>query len=163
MLESREISIPLNTNELGRVEIYVDVSARDGKSFGRINFKVDSGSDFTIINTKDLLRLGYTFDFLRSCSFHSNPAKAVSSDFRLKLQYIPNITIKFGQREIQGCRIFFSLDKSLSNLLGCDILKYFNWNISYDNCTLSLTERGTKPPLAMGETPVHIYSLNKGE
>jgi hypothetical protein len=54
----------------------------------------------------------------------------------------------------------FSLDANLRNLFGCDILKYFNWEIDYDKGELRLTQRTSAPLLVAGETQIHIYTLD---
>jgi hypothetical protein len=79
----------------------------------------------------------------------------------MRLQYIKNVTIKFGDREVQGCRIFFALDTQLRSLFGSDILKYFNRNIDYDEELLRLTKRKNTPLLSEGEAPLQIYSVEK--
>jgi len=155
------IVVPFEFASLGRVEINLEIMTGDRKSFERVKFKLDSGSDFTLIKTDDLLRLGYTKVFLESCPLHENPARTVSAS-RLDLRFITGVSIKFGDRELQGCRIFFSLDKHTSNLIGCDILKYFNWSVDYDKGELAMVERKIKPKLSIGEKKIHIYTLDEG-
>ena len=48
------IIIPFDTNNLGRVEFDADVMTGDRMSLGRVEFKLDSGSDFTTISCDDL-------------------------------------------------------------------------------------------------------------
>ena len=155
------IIIPFDTNNLGRVEFLADVMTGDRKSFDTVEFKLDSGSDFTTINCDDLETLGYTIEYLKSCPFHKNKASTASDEFHLPLQYVSNVSIKFEDRELQGCRIFFALNTKLRSLFGSDILKYFNREINYDNGTLILYELSSTPALSEGETPIHIYSLEK--
>jgi hypothetical protein len=153
------IIIPFETNSLGRIDFLADVMTNDCKSFDGVRFKLDSGSDFTTIDCEDLYNLGYTKEFLAACPFHPTGASTASTD--IQLQYIKNVTIKFGDREIQGCRIFFALNAQLRSLFGSDILKYFNRDIDYDNELLRLTGRTNKPRLSEGETPLQIYSVEK--
>ena len=98
------IVIPFVSNNLGRVDFTADVMKSDYKSFGSVLFKLDSGSDFTTIDCADLDELGYTQDFLESRPFHPSSVSTASSEIRL--QYITNVSVKFGNREIQGCRVF---------------------------------------------------------
>ena len=157
----KSIIIPFNFNSLGRVEFLANVMTSDCKSFRVVNFKLDSGSDFTTISCEDLDNLGYTRDFLQNCPFHHTSASTASSDIRL--QYIENISIKFGEREIQGCRIFFVLDSQLRSLFGSDILKYFNWGVNYDKGLLRLDKTENEPKLSKGETPLQIYKITSQE
>jgi len=134
----------------------------DRKSFEEIRFKLDCGSDFTTISCDDLTKkLGYTREFLESCPFHGNLASLASHEKELKMQYITNVSIKFGTREIQGCRIFFALDTKLRSLFGSDILKYFNWEVNYDDGELRLAKSIKLPRLSENETLLHIYSVEE--
>lgn len=155
------IIIPFDTNNLGRVEFDADVMTADRMSLGKVEFKLDSGSDFTTISCDDLETLGYTVEYLKTCPHHKSKASTASDDLHLHLQYITNVSIKFEDRELQGCRIFFALNTKLRSLFGSDILKYFNREINYDNGTLTLSELACAPTLSDGEAPIHIYSLEK--
>ena len=153
------IRIDIVPNNLGRVVFDVNVLTGDHKSFGSVRFKLDSGSDFTTVNCDDLYDLGYTREYLEKCPVHNITASTASEDTALSLQYISNVSMKFDDRELQGCRIFFALDTKLRSLFGSDILKYFNWKVNYDAGVFQMAEVKTKPSLSEGETPIHIYSL----
>ena len=153
------IIIKFTTDNLGRVVFAANVMTSDRKSLESVIFKLDSGSDFTTINNDDLEYLGYTKAFLKSCPFHSTRASTASGGSVLPLQYISNVSIMFGDRELQGCRLYFALGTNLRNLFGSDILKYFNREIDYDKGELRLTERINKPQLSPGEVPIQIYSV----
>jgi hypothetical protein len=154
-----QIIIPFESSNLGRVDFDASVMTGDLKSFKAVRFKLDSGSDFTTVDCEDLQNLGYTRDFLKNCPAHPSNVSAASGD--MKLRFIKNVTIKFGDREIQGCRIYFALDTELHSLFGSDILKYFNRNIDYDDELLRLTQRKNMPLLSEGETPLQIYSVEE--
>ena len=150
------IIIPFDFNSLGRVDFFADVMTSDFRSFKGVRFKLDSGSDFTTIDAGDLHNLGYTRQFLENCPFHRLSARTASRDIRL--QYVENVSIKFGEREIQSCRIFFALGSKLRSLFGSDILKYFNWSVNYDKKVLRLDKTESIPALSEGEEPLHIYT-----
>jgi len=152
------IEIQFISNNLGRVDFWADVMTGDNMSFRNVRFKLDSGSDFTTIDCEDLDKLGYTQEFLETCPFHPTSATTASSD--IQLRYISNISLKFGSREIQGCRVFFALGTQLRSLFGSDILKYFNREINYDDGIMRLTQAKRAPQLSKGETPLHIYSID---
>jgi hypothetical protein len=153
------IIIPFTPNGLGRVEFVANVLISDKKSLRSVFFKLDSGSDFTTISCGDLAKLGYTQEFLQKCPVHKGKASAAATELTLQLQYITDVSIKFGDRELQGCRIFFALGTELRSLFGCDILKYFNHEINYDMNELRLTQRSSLPVLSVGEEPIQIYTL----
>jgi hypothetical protein len=157
----QSIIIPFTSNELGRVEFYAHVMTGNRKSLKKVDFKLDSGSDFTTISCRDLIRLGYSQEYLESCPFHETGATLAADDHKTTLQYIPNVSIKFGDRELQQCRVFFALGTKLRSLFGSDILKYFNREIDYDTGVLTLKERKNKPKLATGEVQIQIYSLEQ--
>ncbi|MDR2167129.1 MAG: retroviral-like aspartic protease family protein [Clostridiales bacterium] len=154
----RPIIIHFDDCDLGRVIIRADVLRGDSLSHGPVRFKLDSGSDFTIVNYDDLKDLGYTDEFLRNCPKHTNIATAAEGS-SITLRYLSNISIMFEDREIQGCRIYFSLEAGMRNLFGNDILKYFNREINYDMGEMRLNQRAAQPLLAAGQAPLQIYSL----
>jgi hypothetical protein len=156
------IVIPFNQSGLGRVDFDAKVSTADGKSLGDVAFKLDSGSDFTTMSRDALMALGYTLEYLQGCPVYASEASTASEGLQLQLRYIKNVSIKFSDRELQGCRVYFCLDTSLRNLFGCDILKYFNWEIDYDDGELRLTPRALMPKPTPCETPLHIYTLTEG-
>ena len=153
------ISFPQST--LGRVEFAAEVSTGDRMSLDSVDFKLDSESDFTTLSCHDLEDLGYSLDFLQRCPFHTNHASTADGELKLQLQYISGVSIKFGDRELQGCRVYFALGTKLRSLLGSDILKYFNREIDYDKCELRLTQRTSSPELASGEDTIQVYYLTE--
>jgi len=153
------IVIPFEPSSLGRVVFLAEVMTGDRKTLGDVIFKLDSGSDFTTLSCDDLDVLGYNMDYLKTCPFHDSHASTASDDLILPLQYISDVSIKFGDRELQGCRVFFALGTNLRSLFGSDILKYFNREISYDDGELRLLELINKPSLPSGEKPIQIYTI----
>ncbi len=150
------IVVSFNPSSLGRVEFDAGIMTADRKSFVDITFKLDSGSDFTTLSCEDLDALGYSEEYLRSCKVHG---EASTASGKVDLRYIENVSIKFGDRELQGCRIFFTLGAEMRSLFGSDILKYFNREINYDKGELRLNKRDEAPSLSAGENPVQIYSV----
>ena len=156
------ITISFIPNSLGRVEFVAHVMTGDRKSLDSVRFKYDSGSDFTTISCEDLEILGYTQEFLKSRPYHVAGASMAMGGKKKPLQYIENVSIKFGDRELQQCRVYFALETELSSFFGSDILKYFNREINYDKGELKLFERKSEPGLSVGEdTPINIYSLEQ--
>jgi hypothetical protein len=156
------IIIPFTTNELGRVLFDVQVSTADSKSLKTVDFKLDYGSDFTTLSCEALDLLGYSYEYLKNCPLHDKKASLAADEMNVPIQYITNVTIKFGYREIQNCRVFFALDTGLRSLFGTDLLKYFNANIDFDDEVLKLYERRVKPGLAKGEKQIQICSIENG-
>jgi hypothetical protein len=153
------IIIPFTPNNLGRVEFEADIITGDRLSLRTISFKLDSGSDFTTVSCIDLEMLGYEPEYLESCPYHDEKASSASEKAALPLQYIENVSIKFKDRELQGCRVFFARGTHLSSLFGSDLLKYFNREINYDAGELRLLDLKSSPSLSPGEKPIQIYSL----
>jgi hypothetical protein len=156
------IVIPFTSNELGRVKFNVHVSTADSKSLKRIRFKLDYGSDFTTLSCEALDSFGYSDEYLKNCPVHEGGATLAAHELNVPVQYITNVSIKFGDRELQHCRVFFALGTGLRSLFGTDILKYFNSAINYDDGIFELTERKNKPGLAKGEKQIQIYSIENG-
>jgi predicted aspartyl protease len=153
------IIIDFEPSGLGRVEFDANVLTGDRKSLSSVYFKLDSGSDFTTISCADLEDLGYTQEFLQNCPLYGSDASTATGELKLQLRYITDVSIKFGDRELQGCRIYFALGTKLRSLFGSDILKYFNWEVNYDENKLRLTQRAALPQLAADEKPIQIYTL----
>ncbi|MCL2019757.1 MAG: hypothetical protein FWG70_08365 [Oscillospiraceae bacterium] len=153
------IIIPFTPSNLGRVNITAQVMTGDRKSLKDVDFKYDSGSDFTTVSCKALNYLGYTQEFLKSCPHHEGGASLAMGNKNVPLQYITNVSIKFGDRELQHCRVFFALGTTLRSLFGSDILKYFNREICYNLGEFRLYELADKPQLSVGEVPIQIYSV----
>jgi len=91
-------------------------------------FKVDTGSDFTVLRLDDLIRLGYNMESLKIYPVHEHRASTVAEENGLILHYIDGVTLELGCVTLYNRRIFFS-DQIVRNLLGSDILKYFNIEI----------------------------------
>ena len=155
------IIIPFTPNDVGRVLFDAHISTSDNKSLKRVEFKLDYGSDFTTISCDDLESLGYSGEYLKSCPVHEGGASLAADELNVPLQYITNVSIKFGDRELQHCRIFFALDTGLRSLFGTDILKYFKGEICYDTGKITLSERSKKPGLLEGEKEIEIYSFEQ--
>jgi predicted aspartyl protease len=129
----------------------------------RVSLTLDTGSDFTVLNQDVLYDLGYTEDFLKSCPVHGTTATSWSG-VESTIRYIDDFSIEFsGDRAVRKCRIFFTLESDTSNLLGSDILKYFNYNVNLDKGELTLTKRENEPPLSNGESRLFVYSLESSE
>jgi hypothetical protein len=153
------IIIPFEPSSLGRVVFLAEVMTGDRKTLRDVIFKLDSGSDFTTLSCDDLDVLGYDMEYLKACPHHDTHASTASDDLILPLQFISDVSIKFGDRELQGCRVFFALGTNLRSLFGSDILKYFNREINYDDGELRLLELKNKPSLSSGEKPIQIYTV----
>ena len=98
---------------------------------------------------------------MKSCPCHPNGASLAMGEKKIPLQYITNVSIKFEDRELQHCRVFFAFGTSLRSLFGSDILKYFNYEVNYDRGELLLSQTAKTPALAKGETPIQIYSIEE--
>ncbi|MCL1987851.1 MAG: retroviral-like aspartic protease family protein [Firmicutes bacterium] len=159
MLENgKPIVINFDTNEMGRILMNVKVLKGDLLSHKTVRFKLDTGADYTVIARETLKDLGYTDEFLRSCPKDKYPA-TMADGTKVQLYYIPNVSIMFKEREIQNCRIYFSLDAKMRTLFGCNILKFFNYTVNYDSSEILLQERSTLPKLAEGEQPIQVYEI----
>ena len=159
------IIITFTQLSVGRVEFDAEVITADRLSLDTVTFKLDTGSDFTTLSYDDLKLLGYEDVFLHACKHYKDPASSAGGD--LKLQYMDNISIKLGDRELQGCRIFFALDTDLRSLFGSDILKYFNYSVNFDSDEtgetgeLQMVKSARSPKLSKGESQIQIYSLDR--
>jgi hypothetical protein len=150
--------IPFTPTALGRVEFAAEVQTGNRLSLDTVYFKLDSGSDFTTLSCEDLESLAFPMEELQKCPICG---KATTASGEMSLQYLEKISIKFGNRELQGCRIYFALGTALRSLLGNDILKYFNREIDYDCGELRLKGMTKLALLLKGEEPIQIYALER--
>lgn len=156
------IIIPFTPNRLGRIVFESKVMTGDRKSLGTVMFKLDTGSDFTTISCDELKLLGYTQEYLKSCPHHVGGATLAADEHKTTLQYIPNVSIKFDDRELQHCRIYFALGTKLRSLFGGDILKYFNIEINNNEKEIRLSKREDDIPMLDDEMQIQIYSIEQG-
>ncbi|MCL2055261.1 MAG: retropepsin-like domain-containing protein [Oscillospiraceae bacterium] len=153
------IKIEFKPSGLGRIVFRAKVMTADRMSLKSVYFKLDTASDFTTLSLTDLKNLGYTQEQLQKCKIFKGSASTGGGD--LELRFIENVSIKFGDREIQNVRVFFAPKTNLRSLFGCDILKYFNFSVNYDKGNFTLSQADKTPELSLGETPIHIYELIK--
>ena len=158
MKKGKTIVLDFETNEMGSIWVELNVLRGDFLSHENVNFKFDTGADYTVIAVETLKDLGYTDDFLRSCPKDKYPA-TMADGSKVQLYYLENVSIMFKEREIQSCRIYFSLNAKMRTLFGCNILKFFNYTINYDSAEIFLYERSTLPQLSEGEQPIQIYEI----
>jgi hypothetical protein len=155
------INIAFKTSSRGRIKFDADVMTADCKTLRSIDFELDTASDFTTMSRTDLITLGYTEEQLKLCPTHS--VKALTAGGTFTLQYITNVSIKLAERELQQTRIFFAKEESyqklLGTLFGADLLKYFNFNVNYDEGLLTLQKVKNLPQLSTGEQQINIYSV----
>ena len=126
-------------NNIGRIELTLSIQKANKINMEDIDFALDTGSDFTTIGIKHLIQLGYTKELLQNCPYHKNLATTVATEHSIDLQYIDNVTVLIDCIELKNRRIYFSMDKNVKNLLGSDLLKYFNMEINRDIGLVFLT------------------------
>ena len=147
MINQLYAEMPFLNHPIGRIDVEIHVQGAALTLLYPINCKLDTGSDFTTINHKSLLKIGYTKEFLQNCSYCSETVTTVTEHQRLRLQYIENIIVLLDCVELRNQRIYFSMDIPLRNLLGLDLLKHFNMDVDREqsrvslSVTKSLTER----------------------
>ena len=133
---NKPIIIPFEPNNKGRIMLKIGVLTKQ-KSFISIEFKLATGSAYTILSLKDLKYLGYTEEFLSKCDIIY--PEGISETYRLG--YIENLSLKFENMEIKNYTVFFSFNDNLCSMLGSDILKYFNIKVDNDLSELTLILR----------------------
>jgi len=152
------IVITFMPSVLGRVVFEAEVLTADRLTLDTVTFKLDTGSDFTTLSCKALASLGYTDEILSTCSIYGT---ATTGGGNVLLQYIDNVSIKFGDREIQGCRVFFALGTKLSSLFGSDILKHFTYTVDNELCEFRMSATKRVVTTQAGDPQIQIYSLDQ--
>ena len=125
--------------KFGSVIVHIDIKPFDDIVMLPVRFKVDTGADTTTISKPELIRIGYTPDWIRDNVIISEGSTTASGD-EINTGYIqlPLINI-FGYEGKQWpFLIILDEDKDFRNLLGRDLLAGFNYQFNNDDDVFSI-------------------------
>ncbi|MCL1999015.1 MAG: retroviral-like aspartic protease family protein [Turicibacter sp.] len=152
------IIVKFAENNDGLIKGNIGVLKADRLSHSDVEFKIDTGANLTVINHKHLANLGYTQEFLQNCPDYTEREVTTANGVVVTLKYIDHMSLMFGDREIQNCKIYFSLESDMRTLFGTDFLRRFNLTINYDDRKVLLYKRDME--ITVGEIQPQIYSLD---
>ena len=143
MKHESKASLDFIPNNLGRIELWLYIQKANQADMMGVQFHLDTGSDFTTVDFAVLAEMGYTERFLQSCPVHKTQITTVAQGSHIELRYIEGVTVSLDGIELKNQKIFFSSGHSIRNLLGQDLLKYFNIEINRDFNSVTLTLTNT--------------------
>jgi hypothetical protein len=124
-------------------------------TLSRIQFKVDSGADLTTVSKKELVLLGYSYEWIE---------KNIQTDLKHTLSraggkpqpayYIQITASNILGRELVNWPFYIRKERHLDfpNLLGINILTYFNFSFNYEEWYLYI-ETVTNPKKSLPMLP----------
>jgi len=145
----------------GRIICEVYIKRYDSPLMQAIEFKIDTGADFSTVSKDTLLRLGYTTDWIDKNKKISKQPISVASGEEIESYYInlPKINIygiegtdypfgilmdkssEYPKPSCKGCKYTEAKKFDYRMLLGNDILSCFKTEIDWDNNSINLERR----------------------
>lgn len=124
-------------SDYGRVFIPIFIKPLDGFEMQPVRFKVDSGADNTAVSKDDLIRLGYSMNWIRENAvvFEDKDKPTTASGEKVSAGYIqlPLINILGYEGKHWPFQIVMDENRDFRNLLGRDLLTGFNYQFDNDN------------------------------
>ena len=110
----------------GRAFLSIDIKPADDTTMRPIDFKVDTGADYTTISKVILTRIGYDMDWIKqnAVAFEDKDKPTTADGTKVNAGYIqlPLINILGYEGKQWPFRIIIDEDKDFRNLLGRDLL-----------------------------------------
>jgi hypothetical protein len=130
-------------SEYGRVYLPIDIKPFDDITMSDVDFKVDTGADTTTISKKDLIRLGYSMEWIKQNAVvydeANKPTTAAGEKVDAGYIQLPLINILGYEGKNWAFQIAMDEMQDFRNLLGRDLLTGFNYQFDNDNEVFSIS------------------------
>ena len=124
----------------GRVFLPINIKPLNGITMSPVDFKVDTGADFTTISKVHLQILGYSKVWINQNIIMTKGATVASGDqVRTGVVQMPIINILGYEAHNWPFLIMADDDKDFRNLLGRDLLSGFNYTFNNDDDIFQIT------------------------
>ncbi len=120
----------------GRSFLQMYVKPFEKNSLSRVQFKVDTGADLTTINKRELILLGYTYEWIESHIIADSLHTLSSAGGRAEpAYYIQMDVLNLLSLELLKWPLYIKKErnKDFPNLLGINVLTHFKFQFDYEN------------------------------
>ena len=125
----------------GRSYLHIYMKPSKYQALSRVQFKVDTGADFTTISKKELVSLGYSYDWIEQ-NIKEDPYHTLSrAGGKPQPAYYVQISLSnILGRELINWPFYIRKERHLDFpcLLGLNILTYFNFQFDYEKWIFSI-------------------------
>ena len=138
-------------SEYGRVFVNIYVKPNDNITLFPVEFKVDTGADFTTISKISLIKLGYSKDWIdKNMVVHKDedmPTTASGDKINAGYIQLPLINILGYEGKQWPFQVILDDTKDFRNLLGRDLLTGFNYSFNNDEDVFTIAGAKEFKPL----------------
>ncbi|MCL2016385.1 MAG: retroviral-like aspartic protease family protein [Defluviitaleaceae bacterium] len=149
---------PVSLSPEGRAIVELFLKPLNKVILESIDFKLDTGADVTTIDKATLNKLGYSNNWIASNTVKSTDLTLQSAGVKRKPAYyiiLPTINILGRDFTNWPLHILPTADENYPNLLGIDILQYFNFKFNYEKWEFTLI------PIASPKNPKKLADNQK--
>jgi len=126
--------------EQGRVLLPIYIKPYHDTTMLLLDFKVDTGADFTTISKSDLRELGYSRSWIDRNIFEDGSATTASGEYiAIGFICLPFINILGYEARNWPFRVMTDESRDFRNLLGRDLLSGFNYTFNNDDDIFQIT------------------------
>ena len=141
----------INLTAEGRAFIRLNMKPLGSMRLEGVRFKLDTGADLTTISKKDLGALGYGAKWISKNAFEDYTHTLTSAGGKSMAAYYVLIPVSnlFG-KDFRNWPFYILMedDRDFPNLLGINVLSYFNFTFNYDAGYLGI-EAAKKPVIKL--------------
>ena len=152
-------------NDLGFAIVSVNIKPMYSQTMEEYKFKVDSGANRTTISCDELLKLGYSEDWIKSgVHLKGDERPILASGIPLDDCYIVKLPqIAIGEWVGTNWPVLTSLSLPFKFLLGTDSMQFFNWTFDYRHmmCTFRLIDEKRNLPFGDYEQSIHSIGYSR--
>ncbi|MDR2166288.1 MAG: retropepsin-like domain-containing protein [Clostridiales bacterium] len=152
--------------EAGKIIVPMNIQDANLKDMSEVDFKVDTGSDYTTISKKELYTLGYSADWIKQNAIRNDRDAKTADGSTIPIYFLQIPKMNILGTEVSNMRLHILLDgdggaaRDLNNLLGLDLLLSFNYMVNNDEDEF-IIHRTTKPSKTKTIYPeVQLFNLD---
>jgi len=148
---------------LGFAFLPVDIKPQHSQSMRSVSYKVDTGANCTTISRKELYRLGFDDEWIKSGRLmEGNERPVVASGYTLDDCYMVVLPeIRIGEYVGYNWPFMTSLSAPFKFLLGTDTMQFFNWIFDYEQGIFKFDLIRGKRKLLFNSQEQSIHSIDE--
>ena len=152
-------------NSAGFAFVDVDIRPRNALTMETVIYKIDTGANCTTISFRQLSKLGYDTNWIKSGKLLEGVARpTVASGIALDDCYevvLPEIRI--GDYVGYNWPFMTSLSLPFKFLLGTDSMQFFNWHFDYENGVCKFDLIPSKRKLLFNKREQSVHTIDETE